>query len=93
MLAELGPWGDVGALGLLLGAVWLVMTGRLVPARTVDQMRRSYEQQITDWRSTAQTAMKTTETLAAPLGEVVELARTTESVVRALAPPIRERAS
>lgn len=48
------PWGDLGAGGLVVFAVWLLLTGRIVPRsvlKDVESQRDTYKQSWQEERS------------------------------------------
>lgn len=88
--AQLNP-GDVGFAGLLSLAVFLILTGKLVPKSTVDEIRRDRDvalaasaEEKAEWREVALTEQATTRELNGQLGSLLEYARTTEHVLRSI---------
>jgi hypothetical protein len=72
-----------GAVMLLAATVWLVMTGRLVPRSTVEDARADRD----GWRKTAEAEQEINRIRANQFDELLELARTTDQVIRALPQP------
>ncbi len=88
MLDVLAPFAVPGGLsGLVLAGVWMILTGRLVPARTHDRMLADRDTQIDAWRSAHTAEMERGHALEAQVSELMELARTTVAVVKALPRP------
>lgn len=91
MLTDLAGWvPQAGATGLLLAAVWLVLTGRIVPRSTHDEVRRDRD----TYRAAVETALAASGENAANVrqlvGAVQELTTTqreTLDLVRRWAPP------
>lgn len=86
------PVVQLGALGVLLAAFWLVYTGRLIPRSTMDKIMSVQETRITEksteaaeWRATAESATAASKESAAQLGELLHTARTTNAIVESLA--------
>jgi len=65
---------------LLLAAVWLVLTGRIVP-------RKTYEDIVcerNDWREAHKISEQSRAEMAQQIEELLEHARTTDALIRAL---------
>jgi hypothetical protein len=63
-----------GAVGLLLLAMWLVLTGRIVARSTMDQMRTD----LSVWRTVAENSQNTLSELTGHFGRLVT---TTDKIV------------
>lgn len=72
----LGVLTPAGLLGL---AVWMILTGRLVPGRTHDRVVRETTEERDRWRDIAERALKQN-------GQLLEGARTADAVVKAIRP-------
>ncbi|MET9222304.1 hypothetical protein ABZX65_26560 [Streptomyces sp. NPDC003300] len=72
-----------GAVGLLALVVLMVLTGRLVPRRTYDDLLRERD----TWRETAQAAEEVTRVQQRQVGELLELSRTAGHVLTSLPHP------
>lgn len=76
----LPPITVLTAPALLLIAVWLILVGRLVP-------RKTYEDVLTernDWKEAHQISEKARAEMAKQVEELLEHARTTDALIRAL---------
>lgn len=97
MLGDLAGWvPQAGATGLLLAAVWLVLTGRIVPRALHDEVRRDRD----NYRAAAETALAASSEQASNVRQLVtavqELTATqreTLDLVRRWAPPAERVAS
>ncbi len=82
MLAELGGWGPLTAGGLVLLAVWLIFTGRLVP--------RLYYLEMQTSRDRLQAAVEKRDAALAEMlrqqAELLEALQTTKRAIEALPP-------
>ncbi|GAA3699251.1 hypothetical protein GCM10022377_10320 [Zhihengliuella alba] len=56
--------GAIGTPGLLALAVYLVLTGRIVPRSTLEDVKAGLVEQLTFWRTTAQKKDHTIELLS-----------------------------
>lgn len=82
------PWVmQGGAVGLLLAAMWLVLTGRILARSTLQDVRSDRDL----WRATAETALKANAELSGHVGRLVDTAdqlvtsqRETQALVRQL---------
>lgn len=67
------PIAGLTAPALLLVAVWLILTGRIVPRRTYEEKAKEADY----WRAAALESMKQS-------GELLDAAKTTQAVIQAL---------
>lgn len=77
------PWsflGEFGAVGIVIAFIWAILTGRLVPARVVEEVRRDRDQ----WRDTALMREQSLEAALEGVQEVNHAARTTLDLVTEL---------
>lgn len=74
-----------GAVALLAVVVLMVLTGRLVPRRTYDDLR----EEKNDWKATAQAAGDVIREQQRQLGETLEFGRTAGHVLTSLPQPGR----
>ena len=84
-------WDTVGPVGLLAIAVVLVLTGKLIPSRTaqreVDALEREnirLQEEVREWRHAYRTVEEAQRISARQLEEMLEYARATDAVIRAL---------
>ena len=84
--------GGVGFAGLVTLAIWLILTGRLVPKSSVDALRSDWnarldakETQVQDWKESTFRLQDTVAAQGAQLGELLEHSRTTAYFIQALA--------
>lgn len=68
---------------LALGVLW-VLSGRLIPRRTVEQMRADLTTQIGDWKAAYRIEVERNKVLADQLDEVLSIPR---RAVAAVTPP------
>lgn len=96
MPVEVFSWiPQAGATGLLLVAVWLVLSGRIVPRSLHDEVRRDRDV----YRAAAETALKASAEQAANVGKLASAVETltasqreTTDLVRRLLPGDRSAA-
>ncbi|QRQ79185.1 hypothetical protein [Glutamicibacter protophormiae] len=77
------PWAAIGALtpsGMLMLAVWLILTGRIVPKSTYEVMVKARD----DWQSTAQKKQEIIHTLAETVREQSVVSQTAAKVMTAV---------
>lgn len=77
------PWAAIGGLtpsGLLILAVWLVLTGRIVPKSTYDVMVKARD----DWQATAQKKQEIIHTLTETVREQSVVSDTVVKVMSAV---------
>lgn len=77
------PWAAIGALtpsGMLMLAVWLILTGRIVPKSTYEVMVKARD----DWQSTAQKKQDIIHTLAETVREQSVVSQTAAKVMTAV---------
>lgn len=70
----------VGVIGVVLLVAWMLFTGRLVTRREADDIRHDRD----EWRTTARISESSRQVLSDQVAELIEHARVTESVLRAL---------
>lgn len=95
MLGELSGWvPQAGATGLLLMSVWLVLTGRIVPRSTHDEVRVDRDA----YRDAAQAAIKANTEAAGHVGRLTSAVeqltaaqRETLALLQKVVPPVVER--
>jgi hypothetical protein len=73
-------WPQIGATGLLSLVVVMIMTGRLVPRRTL----KDIEEQRARWEAAWSTSQDTITQYAEQVTALVEVGRTTEALLRSL---------
>lgn len=77
------PWAAIGALtpsGMLMLAVWLILTGRIVPKSTYEVMVKARD----DWQTTAQKKQEIIHTLAETVREQSVVSQTAAKVMTAV---------
>jgi hypothetical protein len=68
LLDQITPWiTQGGAVGLLLAGMWLVLTGRIVSARVLQQQRED----LLAWKDAAEKANATNAEMANHMGQLV----------------------
>ena len=84
-------WETIGPAGLLAVAVALVLAGKLVPSKTVQQAldvvereNARLEEEAREWRQAYRTVEETQRISARQLEEMLEYARAIDAVLRAL---------
>lgn len=82
---------DLSAAGLLALAVLLILWGQLVPKSVVRDLRSDRDArlaeskaEITDWKTAYQASEEVRALQAQQLGELQELAKTTDAFIRSL---------
>jgi len=75
LLGQIGPWGLVAGLFLLL------MTGRLVPRSTVERERDVLEQRGSEYKEAWQLTEQARKVQAAQLDELLGIARATAAAL------------
>lgn len=75
---------SLGAAGLLSGVVVLVLTGRLLPKSSVDEMRADKDRQIDTWRTAYERALEVQDEQRRHITELLEATRTTTHVIQSL---------
>lgn len=91
MLLEGLPWGQLTAGGMLLVAVWLILTGKILPKATLTELRADMEARIQDarkeaddWRAAFTAASESQQLQSQMLRELLENGKTSLSVLTAL---------
>jgi hypothetical protein len=84
--------GSVGFAGLVSLAIWLILTGRLVPRASVDALRADWnarldakEVQVQDWKQSYFRSLDTVAVQGKQIDELLEHSRTTAYFIQALA--------
>jgi len=73
MFTDLAGWvPQTGAVGLLLAAVWLVLTGRIIPRSVHDEVRRDRDM----YRAASETALRVNSEQAANVGTLTSAVET-----------------
>lgn len=82
ILDDLGglPAGSIGAGGLLTIVILMVLMGKLVPRRTLDDALRDRD----DWRQAHKVSEAGRIELQQQVGELLELSRTTSTFIQAI---------
>lgn len=84
---------SLGATGLLAGVVILILTGRLVPKSTVDELRSDKDRQIEIWRTAYDTSMSAQEVQREHISALLKATETTTHVIQSLPVHHNERNS
>lgn len=71
---------DVGIVGLVIFGCWMIFTGRLVTRREADDIRHDRD----EWRTTARISETARQVLADQVSELLEHAKVSDSLLRAL---------
>lgn len=74
------PIPTLGAAGLLALAVWLILTGRIVPRRHYEDIEADRDR----WRTAAEQWQTAHAEQAKPVAELIEIGRTTERLLQAM---------
>lgn len=84
-------WDTVGPVGLLAIAIVLVLTGKLIPSKTAQKTHDALErenirlqEEVREWRHAYRTVEEAQRISARQLEEMLEYARATDAVLRAL---------
>lgn len=87
-----------GAVAVLLIAVLGILTGRIVPVRTVDRLDKVYADQIEkekargdEWRAAAQAQDARNDLLSQQVAQLLDTARTTNALIEGLRQASQER--
>jgi len=87
------PWAQLGPAGILAMVVMLVMTGRIVPRQTLEDVRQDRDARLADkdreidaLRSANETLHATCDELTGHVTVLLEVARTAEHVLQSLPP-------
>lgn len=86
---------SIGATGLLALVVIMILTGRLVPRSTFEDLRADKDKQIEVWRSAYETSMSAQDVQREQITALLEAAKTTTHVIQSLpvAPYSNERSA
>ena len=79
-----------GLAGLLTLAVWLILTGRLVPASMVDKIVQAKDAEISRLAEAHALEVQRGDLQAQHLGELLDYARTADQLIRSLPRPDRQ---
>jgi len=90
LLASINP-GDVGFGALLALAIYLVLTGKIVPRSVVDDIRADRDARVATaneeksvWREVAETSDKRADVLSGQVGQLLEYARVSDHLLRSI---------
>lgn len=84
---------SLGATGLLAVVVILILTGRLVPRSTLEDVRADKDKQIEVWRTAYETSMSAQDVQREHISALLGAAETTTRVIQALPVPSRNERS
>lgn len=84
---------SIGATGLLAVVIVMILTGRLVPKSTIDDLRADKDKQIEVWRAAYETSMSAQEVQREQISALLEASKTTTNVIQALPVYSNERSS
>ncbi|TXS39701.1 hypothetical protein [Streptomyces sp. t39] len=86
--------GDAGAIGLVVIVVLLILTGRLVPRSTVEDVRADRDARLAEltserdtWRDAHKESEVARQVAQGQVGELLELSRTADHLLRSLPQP------
>lgn len=74
----------LGATGLLAVVVLMVLTGRLVPRASLEELRADKDKQIDTWRTAYERALEVQDVQRGHIRELMEANRTTTDVIQAV---------
>ena len=87
-----------GAVAVLLIAVLGILTGRIVPVRTVDDLRKDRDARLAEerargdeWRAAAQAQDARNDLLSQQVAQLLDTARTTNALIEGLRQASQER--
>lgn len=93
-IVEKLPLAGGGAVGILSVVIYMILTGRLVPRSTLDDVRADRDARLAeahketdDWRAVVELTQRESVVRAAQVTELLELGRTTNSFIKALPGP------
>lgn len=89
-LADIITWSDLGLTGLLTVGIVMILTGRLVPRSTVEQMRAERDARLTDLLAAHQAEVEARKLTIQQVSELEENSRVTVELLRALRDRARE---
>jgi len=75
---------DVGAIGILVLIVFLILWGVLLPKATVRSLLTAKDEQIALYKSAYEKSMETIGIKDQQIGQLMEMARTTTHVIEAI---------
>lgn len=80
-----------GAVAILFGVMWMIFSGRLMPRSTFDTIREDQnariaqqQEEIAQWRAAWETSNETKAELVSQLGDLLEIGKATEQVLRSI---------
>lgn len=82
---------DVGAIGILVTVIFLILWGMLVPKSTLNSMLQVKDQQIDMYKTAYETSMDAVRIRDEQIGQLMDMARTTERVIESLPQAASER--
>lgn len=87
-------WLQWSAGAIVVLAVVMVLTGRLVPSRAVKELRKDRDERVAEvraevqvWRDAYMTLLKTQDVTVHYLGQLTEVGSTMNALLKALPPP------
>lgn len=93
-IVEKLPLAGGGAVGILSVVIYMILTGRLVPRSTLDDVRADRDARLAeahketdDWRAVVHLTQRESDVRAAQVTELLELGRTTSTFIKALPGP------
>ncbi len=85
---DITPWlTQGGGFGLALAAVWAILRGLLIPARTHDAIVTNRDEQIATWKAAYEAEVKRGDEQAGHLKELLDVAHLTVDMVKAIPRP------
>ena len=83
-LAELIPWSGLGLTGLLTLGVLMILTGKLIPKSTVDELRAERDARLSDLQGANQALAEANKVKDAQISELLETSRATTQLLEGL---------
>ncbi|OLT28102.1 hypothetical protein BJF83_00980 [Nocardiopsis sp. CNR-923] len=83
-LADLIPWADLGLAGLVSLGVYLILTGRLVPRSTVEDLLQARDERLADYITANDDLKESGRLKDEQISELLEHSRTSVHVLQAL---------
>ncbi len=80
----LRQFGGLTASGVLLIVVWMFMTGRIIPAKQMDELRKEKNEEIDWWRGAYQQQAERGDKQEEALRECLEVGRHTLAFMQSL---------
>lgn len=84
LVEQLGGLADIGAGAILAVGLWLIMTGRLVPRATLDDVRADRDSRLAEIRAETDAWRTAAETSLRQVTELMEQGRTTVALLEAI---------